>query len=197
MAGKITYNCAVCEIEKKAVNGWYLVWVLAASGVAEYSLRGWNDEIAREDEDVLPVCGRAHAHVLLDTFFSHKEPLSSSAPSASECPPESVPPTSACSSSALFPAAGAHPQPLDTTADVALCLECDLDSACMSEASSSPAHSLRLSAFLSRPDPPPAVQLPESGQATPDSSSDYPRPYQSDAAAGSESGSDQNAASAP
>ncbi len=197
MAGKITYNCAVCEIEKKAVNGWYLVWVLAASGVAEYSLRGWNDEIAREDEDVLPVCGRAHAHVLLDTFFSHKEPLSSSAPSASECPPESTPPISACSSSALFPAAGAHPQPLGTTADVALDSEGDPDSACMSEASSLSAHSLCLSAVLLRPDLPPGAQLPESDQATPDSSSDYPQPYRSDASAENENGSDQSAASTP
>ena len=70
MAGTISYRCPICGIEKKEVNRWQLVWLMAASGTREFSVRDWTEETAREDPDVLTVCGQAHVHRLLDSFFT-------------------------------------------------------------------------------------------------------------------------------
>ncbi len=92
MAGTMTYRCPVCHIEKTSINHWYLVWLTAATGSREFSVREWDEEIAREDPDVLTVCGQAHVHKMLDGFFSAK-PVPETTPAEQEPTVGAVPPT--------------------------------------------------------------------------------------------------------
>lgn len=68
MAGKHTYCCEICGIDKREVNRWLLVRL--AAGAREFTVREWDEETARKDPEVLTVCGQAHVHRMLDAFFS-------------------------------------------------------------------------------------------------------------------------------
>lgn len=71
MAGKHTYYCFGCGIEKKLVNHWFLVWFMTPVGTREFSMREeWDETIARADDDVLPICGHVCAHKMLDRFMA-------------------------------------------------------------------------------------------------------------------------------
>lgn len=70
MAGKHTYNCPVCGAEKMTVNHWSLVWFTGQHGAPEFSVRPWDEETARLDDDALTVDGAGCVHKLLDKFLS-------------------------------------------------------------------------------------------------------------------------------
>jgi hypothetical protein len=90
MAGKHTYNCAVCDIEKRDANHWALAWFTGPHGEPEFSVRPWDEETARLDDDAMPVCGQAHAHNMLDRFFAIVAEAAA-APPAIEAHPEDPP----------------------------------------------------------------------------------------------------------
>jgi len=79
MAGRIVYECPVCQTEKRDVNHWYLVWPMSLIGEPEFCVRPWDDDIAQNDPDVLTVCGSAHVHRLLGQFLTERESASATA----------------------------------------------------------------------------------------------------------------------
>ena len=79
MAGRIVYECPVCQTEKRDVNHWYLVWPMSLIGEPEFCVRPWDDDIAQNDPDVLTVCGSAHVHRLLGQFLTERESVSATA----------------------------------------------------------------------------------------------------------------------
>lgn len=126
MAGKHTYNCPVCEREKLESNHWLLVWLVGQHGEPEFSVRPWEEETARLNEEVLTVDGAACVHALLDRFLTAGAHAPEAQPATSVCradPPAPQLPDSSdsvavpCEPTPPVPRAIAVPLPSTDTSD--------------------------------------------------------------------------------
>jgi hypothetical protein len=69
MPRKVTYQCKVCETEKKESNNWF---VFTPSKIG-FQLMTWHNAVERDvlnKDDTEFVCGHACCHSLLDQFLS-------------------------------------------------------------------------------------------------------------------------------
>ena len=74
MPRKVTYQCKLCETERKESNNWFV----SQGTKTGYNLITWDQAVAEgilNDDTTEYICGHRCAHALLDQFLSgkHKE----------------------------------------------------------------------------------------------------------------------------
>lgn len=118
MAGKHTYGCFGCGVEKKKVNHWWLVWFINPAGDREFSMREWDEALAMNDAAILTICGQACAIKMMDRFMSGQPAPPD--PTAEGQPTSAVPDTTDQSSTAQDrPSSSESQAPGDTSQDPA------------------------------------------------------------------------------